>query len=66
MKTMETLVEQLFAQKLISPVEVAAQKFFRLEAERDLVQAKGEWRLPSRNRHSERQEYRTKKTRSPQ
>ena len=41
MKTMDVLVKQLFEQKLVTPVDVAAQAFFRLEAERDLAQAKG-------------------------
>jgi hypothetical protein len=40
MKAMEALVNRLFEQKLVSPVDVAAQAFFRLEAEKGLAQAK--------------------------
>lgn len=42
MKKLETLFKQYFEKKLITPAEVAAQTFFRLDAERTLAQIKGE------------------------
>jgi hypothetical protein len=41
MKKLEGTVRQLFENKLIGPVEPAAQTYFRLEAERTLAQVKG-------------------------
>jgi hypothetical protein len=41
MKKTEAHLKELFEKKLVSPVEAAAQTFFRLEAEQRLVQVKG-------------------------
>ena len=42
MKKLEGTVKQMLQARLVSPIEVAAQEYYRLEAEQWLAQAKGQ------------------------